>query len=192
MTVPKSTLILLCALLTGCVAILPEPIDALWLIALVVGCITWSNIAAANKRIDEPDAMQFALHPPAVWAQVDQALRTGKSNWPDVNISLDYSNPEPAPGQPINLQATISISHNELKQRQWRWFVETFVPPSRQDLRSRIVMRAVISRNQVGGSELKLSWQTEPIFGRHAENQIIKKLTNEIVELIRIHTPVAA
>ncbi len=39
MTVPKSTLILLCALLTGCVAILPEPIDALWLIALVVGCI---------------------------------------------------------------------------------------------------------------------------------------------------------
>ena len=140
-----------------------------------------------NEKLDHPQPEIYDLKPAAVWAQLDRVLRTQRSKWKNVSISIDYSDPEPPPGEPIFVQATVSISHPNLKNRELRPFLEAILPAEHHDLKSRIVLKAYVERTDEGKSKLTLDWKTESLLGRAVENDVIASITGEVSQLIEAH-----
>lgn len=186
LTVPPSTQVLLIvAIFTAFLVFTGEIPGYLTLAAIAyLGIKLHARYSNWCDNLDHPPPKLYDLSAPAVWAQVDEALKTLKSTSKNINISIDYSNPEPPPGQPIFVQATITIHHPHLKE----WGVDKHLSAANQDLRSKVTFKAYIEQKQEK-SELRVECDTQPILTRFLENNAIQTILNKIDELVNKHLP---
>lgn len=178
-TVPPSTQILLIiALFTAFVVFTGEiPSWLTWAAVIYVGLKAHDLYSTWCQQLDHPPPKLYDLEREGVWAQVEQAIKLLKNKWKTVNMTIDYSDPEPPEGQPIFIQATIFIHHPYLQD------VKQHMSAANQDLKSKVIFKAYIEGKK-DKSELRIECETQPIMTRIVENNIIQTLLTTIDELV--------
>lgn len=185
LSVPISTQILLIAvILTACLVFVHEiPAYLIWGV-LILGVVQLlGRRARFHQNLDKPEPRICKAKKEAVWAQIDQVLRTYKSTSKHVSLSIDYNNSEPSPGEPIFVQATITIHHPQLNDDS----IKNFLDDEHKDLKSRVILKAYVSPvkdSTSGRSQMLLDWEVQPILTRWVEDGVIADISNQINTLV--------
>ncbi len=152
-----------------------------WLVLFSICYFIYWTFEAADRKgrmMDCPPPVIYGLHAEAVWAQVEEALRTVPSFLPNVSVHIDNSTPLPPPNHPLFVQANFKIYHPELLGQR------DMLSNEDKSLTSHLIMQAWIEPVEAG-SKLTLIWTSMPIQSRLAHDQIITTMTRTIHALVR-------
>lgn len=154
-------------------------------IAVVGGLLVIGKMIAdydwMNHKIDNPDPVLYNVKPLGVWTQVKKALGTVKTAGLDVDVKIDHPEPQPRPGKPRELHASITINHPELAD------MKDCLKPKHQNLQSSITLVALVTQ-EGAKSKLQLRWTVVDAPATRLEhNEVIKQLGDHIDSLIKEH-----